>query len=228
MNIADQFNTQNPAFLRDAQGNEEVLEAVRIIEERRIALEKKLEQHCEKHRSHWIEKQTIKLQAKQANRMQYNLPQSPASMIITNRLWNHHMLQAIQMVDLRIEGRKQTLNSRGRQMQFNAIKPMIADQKHQDLARQRLDSEVKEIQQSIHRQRMNAYRDFETNKGQRVEAARKALSQTPERDVYESYKQQDKNFLASKEHQLKQAYEKHGFNYEAEKQALTQKYNHKM
>lgn len=227
MKLSDQFNDKNPAFLQDAQGNEEVLEAVRIIEERRIALKKKLEQHCKKHRSQWIERQATRLQARQSNQMQYNLLQ-PQATVAGNMLWNHHMTQAIQMVDLRIEGRKQTLNSRGRQMQFNAMRPMIADQKHQNQERQQLDLEVKDIQQSIRRKRMDVYRDFEANKKQRVEAARKALSQTPERDVYEGYKQQDRDILASKEHLLKQAYEKHGFNYEAEKQTLTQKYNHKM
>lgn len=227
MKLTDQFNDKNPNFLQDAKGNAKVLEAVRIIEERRIMLEKKLEQHCEKHRSQWIEKQTVRLQAKQANQMQYNLPR-PSTSMASNMLRNHHVTQAIQMVDLRIEGRMQTLNSRGRQMQYDAMRPMIADQKHQNQARQRLDLEVKEIHQNIHLQRMDAYRDFETNKMQRVEAARKALSQTPERDVYEGYKQQEQSILARKEHQLKQAYEKHGFNYESEKQTLTQKYNHKM
>ena len=105
------------------------------------------------------------------------------------------------------------------------VAPKLAETKHRSFARERLDQDVKDIHATINRLHMDAYRDFEANKTQYVEAARKHHAEHPELEVYERYKQIDADILAQREHLLQQAYEKHGFNYEMESYALKQKFN---
>ena len=105
------------------------------------------------------------------------------------------------------------------------VAPKLAETKHRSFARERLDQDVKDIHATINRLRMDAYRDFEANKTQYVEAARKDHTEYPELEVYERYKQTDTDILARRENLLRQAYEKHGFNYEKEAYALKQKFN---
>lgn len=227
MELTQQFNAKNPDFLKDVQDNREALEAVRKIEERRVMLAQKLELHCQKHRDLWIAGEAERQYAKESHQLQYNLPQ-PKNFGPQVTQWNDHVRQATFLIDARIESRMQSLDTISRRMQNDAVLEMINQQKHQQLARQHLDQDVREIHQTVHRERIDTYRDFEANKVQRVEDARRNGSSMPERDVYEAYKQQDNNILAHKEHLLTQAYEKHGFNYEMEKHALTQRYNQKM
>jgi hypothetical protein len=227
MELTDRFNAKNSELLQEAQGNEKALHAIRVIDERRIELTQKLELHCQNHRLQWITQQAMKLQEQQKEQLQYSVP-TPSGALAHHNGWNHRVLQATQMVDARIEERLQTLESISRRMQSNAIELILIDQKNRELAKQQLDQEVKEIHHETHLQRMDAYRDFEEHKTQRVEEARQNHSQTPERDVYEDYKQQDKDILMKKELLLKQAHEKNGFNYENEQHSLTQQYNHKM
>jgi len=101
----------------------------------------------------------------------------------------------------------------------------ITQPKHRNLARNRLDLDVKDIHTTISRLRMDAYRNFEAHRSEYVEAARKNHAPHPELEAYERYKQIDTDILAQKEHLLQQTYEKHGFNYEAESHALKQKFN---
>ncbi len=227
MKLTHQFNTKNSDILKDAQGNTQALETVRKIEERRITLEQKLEQHIQKYRNLWITREAEKQHAQENRQLQYNLPQ-PQSFSVHNNYWNNYIHQATRVIDARIEARMQSLDTISRRMQSDAIHETIDQQKHQQLARQRLNQEVREIHQSTNRRRMDVYHDFENNKVQRVEEARRNNSSTPERDVYAAYQQQERNILADQEHQLRQAYEKHGFNYEMEQHALTVKFRQKL
>jgi len=226
MTLTDQFNAADPDFLKNIYGNEDALEDVRKIEERRLEITKKLEEHCHKHREQWTVRQAAKLYTKEKMELNYD-PPKPHNSKLHELPWNKHMHAAREMVDWRIHDRMQMLDTTARRMQQNVVEITLSE-KYQGMARARLDHEVKEIHQSTHRQRMDTYRDFEANKIQRVEEAKKNLSATPERDVYSAYKQQDRDILANKEHQLGQAYEKHGFNYALEKHELTQKFSQKL
>lgn len=225
--LQDDFNQQNHLDKFILHANPETVDQIESVKKRTEEIHEKLKDHHARHWMIWVKKEQDSIferkfgGAKPAyNYGSRSLTWDDARAFCFN--------EARVKINTRIKARHENLDITSQRMRDTVMDQARHRHQNQGMARQRLDHEVKEIHQSIHRKRMDAYRDFEANKIQRVEEARKNLSQTPERDVYESYKQQDIDILTQKEHLLTQTYEKHGFNYQMEKHALTQKFTQKL
>ncbi len=202
------------------------------IKNRTQALHIRLKEHHDKHWLMWVQKEQDQIFTKKFGAVKPEHKRLEYTHKGKSMTWNEARMwcfnEARARINTKINMRHDHLDQASQNMRDAIMNQARNRYQTQGLAQQRLDSEVKEIHQSIHRQRMDAYHDFENNKVQRVEEARRNLSQTPERDVYAAYKQQDRNILANKENLLTQAYERHGFNYAMEKPVLTQKFTQKL
>lgn len=225
--LTDNFNQKNHQDELILYKNPEVIDQIERIKKRANELHQNFEKHCDKHWKVWIKREQDRIFDRKFGDVKPELKYGSMSMS-----WEEARTlcfnEARVKVNTRIHARHENLNRSSQRMRDAIMVQAREHHQSQGIKRQHLDQEVREIHQSIHRQRMDAYHDFEKNKGQRVDEARRNLSQTPERDVYAAYKQQDREILAHKEHQIQQAYEKHGFNYEMEKHALTQKFSQKL
>lgn len=225
--LTDNFNQKNHQDELILYKNPEVIDQIERIKKRANELHQNFEKHCDKHWKVWVKREQDLIFDRRFGDVKPEPKYGNMSMS-----WEDAMTlcfnEAREKINAQIKAFHENVDADSQRKQDLVMNKARQYYQSHGLARQRLDQEVTEIHQSIHRQRMDAYHDFENNKGQRVEEARKNLSQTPERDVYENYKQQDREILAHKEHQIQQAYEKHGFNYEMEKHALTQKFTQKM
>jgi len=210
----------------------EAFDQIEGIKNRTQALHIKLTEHHNKHWLIWVRKEQDKIFTKKFGEVKPEHKRLEYTHKGKSMTWNDARRwcfnEACARINTKINMRHDHLDQASQDMRDTIMDQARNRTQTQGLARQRLDSEVKEIHQSAHRQRMDAYHDFENNKVQRVEEARRNLSQTPEADVYAAYKQQDRNILANKENLLTQAYEKHGFNYQMEKPLLIQKFSQKL
>ncbi len=227
MTLKDNFNQKNHLDAFILYENPEIDNQIERIKKRTGELHQNLQEHCDKHWKVWTKREEDRIFDRKFGNVKPELKYGSKSMS-----WDEAKMlcynEARVKVNARIQARHENLDHSSQRMRDIIMNQARERHQNQGMKRQQLDQDVKEIHQSIHRQRMDAYHDFENNKGQRVDEARRNLSQTPERDVYENYKQQDREILAHKEHQIQQAYEKHGFNYEMEKHALTQKFSQKL
>jgi hypothetical protein len=221
------FNERAFVFMKDASSNTEAVKTVEKIRNKADILKEQMETHCAKHWMTWVIKEKEELFQKYFgnNNLDYKLGGKRLTVQEAKTLCFN---QARNNVNGRIADRLDNINTIRDRIQDRIIEQAREYLPERTLARQTLDQDVQEISQTIQRQRMDAYREFEQSKGERVESARRSLSATPELDVYEAYKRQDNGLLAQKENLIQQAHEKNGFTYEPPRQSLTRAFNHTM
>jgi HD-GYP domain-containing protein (c-di-GMP phosphodiesterase class II) len=113
------FDRSNPKFLQNIQGDEKKLKAVREIGERSQVIQKHLAEHCRKHRSQWVARETVKVFEENQNPVM-NHPKP--NWVLEEAVNVSYIEEARKRVNQRIQTRIIGVGNIGRNMQSNMTK----------------------------------------------------------------------------------------------------------
>ena len=217
-NTGKKFNASSRLDLATVIDHPESLQEIYDLEKERVQEQAEYKIEYRAHRQNWINEKALELYNQHEHDNRFNPPKPEYAY---HPLWQDCVDKATTLIDKNIEDEIKSIDQASYKAQDYVVEQV-------GYKRQVLNREVQNIEQSYNTSRIALERDFDANTSHYVQIARENGSKQPERDAYVEYKSKRDELMAKADHQIKQTYEQHGFNYHMEEHALSQKYDIEM